>query len=127
RHQIQRGADHHVSGSVSAPGSVGVTALQLRTLMSSNYQRYVRIARRDEDPPPPGWVRGPVAWEPAIVRAIVPPSPISAGIVASGGARRAGDVNALRTCFDPRTLVPTNCGTNDVRLDVENQGHNLRA
>jgi hypothetical protein len=126
RHQIQRGDNHFSSQAVSADAKVGVTALQLRNTMDRNFTTFMSIAR-NEQPAPPGWTRGPVSWEPAIRTAIIMQSQAITPIVAAGGIRLAGDVNALRKCFDPRTLAPSNCATDDVRLDIENKGHNLRS
>ena len=126
RHQIQRGNQHYVSADVSADPRIGVTQLQLRTAMSTNYARYLRIAR-NEEALPRGWTRGPVRFGPPIVGGIVRQSLLVTGIVNAGGVREGGDINALRTCFDPGTLAPSDCDTDDVRLDVENQGHNLRS
>lgn len=126
RHQIQRGDTHYASRAVTAPPSVGVTAFQLRETMAANFERYMRIARREEDPPR-GWTRGPVDWAAPIRSAIIAQSQAITGIVAAGGVRIGGDVNALRRCFDPSTLAPSpRCASRDVRLDIENRGHNLR-
>jgi hypothetical protein len=126
RHQIQRGKDHHSSRAVTADGRVGVTAVQLRTTMAENLALYMSIARGDQ-PPPPGWAQGPVSWEPALRSAIIKQSQAITAIVAAGGVTQGGDINSLRQCFNPRTLAPSGCESDDVRLDVENRGHNLRS
>ena len=125
RHQIQRGNAHFASRAVMAPARTGVTARQLRDTMAANFDRYMRIARGEETAPK-GWTRGPVDWEAPIRAGIITQSQTITGIVAAGGVRQGGDVNALRYCFHPTTLAPTNCGRTDVRLDIENRGHNLR-
>jgi hypothetical protein len=126
RHQIQRADDHYSSQAVVAANArIGVTGLELRRAMSANFERYMRIARREEEPPT-GWVRGPVGWEDPIRGGIIRQSQLITQVIAGRGVTEAGDVNALRVCFHPRTHRQTDCDTDDVRLDVENQGHNLR-
>jgi hypothetical protein len=128
RHQIQRGDnDHFASQSVSADIQVGVTALQLRTTMKQNFDRFMSIAR-GEQPVPPEWTRGSVRWQPAITTGIARQSKQITQIVAAGGVTKGGDINSLRQCFNPNTLAPSDCASDDVRLDIENsRGHNLRS
>jgi hypothetical protein len=126
RHQIQRGDDHHASLGVTATTDQGVTARQLRDTMAVNFRQYMDIAR-GVIPVPRGWVRGPVDWEGPIRSAIIAQSQAIDPIVAAGGITQGGDINALRRCFDPNTGAPSGCASNDVRLDVENRGHNLRS
>jgi hypothetical protein len=127
RHQIQRGLNEHFSSLAAMNNArVGVTALQLRTTMAANLVQYMAIARQ-QMPLPRGWTRGPVEWEASIRSAIIRQSEQITQIVASGGVREGRDVLALRKCFNPRTLAPSNCASDDVRLDVENRGHNLRS
>jgi hypothetical protein len=125
RHQIQRGDNHYASFSVTATGDLGVTALQLRNTMAANLNQYMEIAQGSR-PAPRGWTRGPVGWERPIRSAIIRQSQAITPIVAAGGVTQGGDINALRQCFDPATNAPSDCASNDVRLDVENRGHNLR-
>jgi len=126
RHQIQRGDDHFASNAKFADPKVGVTALQLRNAMSQNYSQFMSIAK-GLIPVPEGFTRGPVRWEPAIVSAISRQSQKITEIVASGGVQGGKDFNALRQCFNPDSLAPSACASDDVRLDVENKGHNLRS
>jgi hypothetical protein len=127
RHQIQRGNNHYASLPVMAPARVGVTALQLRQTMAANFAQYMSIAR-GEQPVPNRWTRGPVNWESPIRSGIISQSQTITGLVAAGGVRVGGDVNALRRCFNPTTLAASpRCATDDVRLDIENRGHNLRS
>ncbi|HEY6392102.1 MAG TPA: DUF4157 domain-containing protein [Bryobacteraceae bacterium] len=126
RHQIQRGADHHSSVSVTADPRIGVTVAQLRTTMAANFARFMSIASGAE-PVPRGWVRGQTTWDRPIRSAIIAQSQAIGLSPAAGGVTEAGDINALRRCFDPGTLTASpRCVTNDVRLDIENRGHNLR-
>jgi hypothetical protein len=73
---------------------------------------------------PDKWTKGPVVagkgrYDPRhFAESAIP------DIVAAGGAV-GGDINALRRCFDPKTLAPS-VRSNDVRLDVVNRGHNLK-
>jgi hypothetical protein len=127
RHQIQRGRnDHFASSAKFADAKVGVTALQLRNAMSENYNQFMSIAK-GLVPVPDGFTRGPVRWEPAIVSAISRQSQKITELVRSGGVQGGKDFNALRQCFDPDSLAPSSCASDDVRLDVENKGHNLRS
>jgi hypothetical protein len=126
RHQIQRSGNHYASRAVMAPVRQGVTALQLRATMAANFEQYMNIARGAQAVPR-GWTRGPVDWQSPIRTAIIAQSQAITGIVAAGGIRKGGDVNALRRCFNATTLAPSpRCASDDVRLDVENRGHNLR-
>jgi hypothetical protein len=69
-----------------------------------------------------------VNWESPIRSGIISQSQTITGLVAAGGVRVGGDVNALRRCFNPTTLAASpRCATDDVRLDIENRGHNLRS
>jgi hypothetical protein len=126
-HQIQLGRDdHYASTRALAPARTGVTALQLRETMAANLQRYLGIARGLE-PTPPGWTRGPVEWEHGIYSGIIRQSQRITAVVAGGGVHLGGNVRALQVGFNPRTLAVADPPSNtDVRLDIENRGHNLR-
>jgi hypothetical protein len=125
-HQIQKDDDHYASTTKKASPSVGVTALELRNTMIENFERYLRIARRQE-PTPPTWTRGPAWWEPAIRSGIIRQSQLITAVVAEGGVRLGGNVRRLQVGFDPETLVDRDSPSpTDVRLDIENRGHNLR-
>jgi Domain of unknown function (DUF4157) len=126
RHQIQQGRHNHFASlAVMALNEQGVTGLQLRETMKKNFEQYMAIAR-GERAVPRDWTKGPVRWEKPIRAAIIAQSQAITGIIEAGGVTQAGDVNALRRCFDPSDGSPTNCESNDVRLDVENRGHNLQ-
>lgn len=126
RHQIQQGRNnHYASLGVAALDENGVTGRQLRDTMATNFGQYMAIAKGERDVPL-GWKKGPVSWEKPIRAAIISQSQAIPGIVAAGGVTLGGDINALRRCFDPGTGNPSNCASDDVRLDVENRGHNLR-
>jgi Domain of unknown function (DUF4157) len=126
RHQIQQGLNkHYASFAVMAVDDNGVTGRQLRDAMASNFKQYMEIAKGTRALPK-GWTKGPVDWEKPIRAAIISQSQAIPAIVAAGGVTLGGDINAMRRCFDPRTGSETNCGSDDVRLDVENRGHNLR-
>jgi hypothetical protein len=128
-HQIQRGAEHFASATATAATpSRGVTGIELRAAMSRSFGLFMTYARGPA-PPPPGWTRGPVSWEPALVGGIVHQSILIGNTVASGGVMLGGNVLALQTCFDDHSLNPTPCVRRPgvVRLDIENRyGHNLR-
>jgi hypothetical protein len=126
RHQIQQARDFHYSSlAVTALDDNGVTGLQLRATMAANFDQYMSIAR-GEQPVPRGWTKGPVQWEKPIRAGIIAQSQAIPDIVAGGGVIVGGNVRALQRCFDPNTGSPSGCATNDVRLDVENTGHNLK-
>lgn len=125
RHQIQQGRKHFASLAVTALDDNGVTGTQLRATMAGNFQQYMDIAEGKRRPPT-GWEKGPVRWEKPIRSAIIAQSKEIPAIVKAGGVIVGGDINAMRKCFDPNTLDPSTCASNDVRLDVENRGHNLR-
>jgi Domain of unknown function (DUF4157) len=126
RHQIQRGDDHLSSVAVAAANrDRGVTARELRQCMADNFARYMALAGQ------PGQPRRPVEYERPIRSGIIWQSQQLPGIVAAGGISQGGDINALRWCFGDRSLAEVPCGGRDigeerVRLDVENNGRNLR-
>jgi hypothetical protein len=126
RHQIQQGKSaHYASLAASANAKVGVTAQELRSIMAENFEQFKRIARGG--PLPKDWTRGSVKWESPIWSAIMAQSKAITPLVAAGGYWKGGDINALRKCFDPRSLAQTDCASDDIRLDVENKGHNLKS
>jgi hypothetical protein len=126
RHQIQRGDDHLSSVAVAAANrDRGVTARELRQCMADNFARYMALAGQ------PGQPRRPVEYERPIRSGIIWQSQQLPGIVAAGGISQGGDINSLRWCFGDRSLAEVPCGGRDigeerVRLDVENNGRNLR-
>ncbi|WP_433292136.1 DUF4157 domain-containing protein [Actinoplanes sp. CA-030573] len=133
RHQIQRGVEYHYSSEdvTAADPAKGVTALQLRAAMATNYRRYMRIAAGTEQPRA-GWVRGPSEWGPPIVGGIVHQSKAIGEIVRRGGIQDGENLTALQARFfarAPYNQAPLK-GVDDsdtvVRLDIESQGDNLR-
>lgn len=133
RHQIQRGMDYHYSSEdvTAADPAKGVTALQLRAAMATNYRRYMRIASGAEQPRP-GWVRGPSEWGPPIVGGIVHQSKAIGKIVRTGGIQDGENLTALQARFYARSpyheapLKGVDDSDTVVRLDVESQGDNLQ-
>lgn len=71
-----------------------------------------------------------MSYERPIRAGIIAQSKRLPAIVATGGLKlfEPGGVHALQECFDPRSLAPSkDCATSDVRLDIENVGHNLKS